>query len=347
VITAAVDLDASLDRFLDAADTFFENLAAIDLATLGIAFAFYLAHLLARTRAWRNVLQAAYPRTSVSYPRITAAYLVGAGLNSFIPARVGDAVKIFLAKRSIPRSSYPAITSSFFVQSVFDTPVGILVLIYAITQGLLPEPPELPTIPAFELSFWAENPQLLLFTITALGIAAVIVFAVLARRVEEFWSHMKQGVVVLTDLRLYLRTVFLWQSIGWGLRFFALWFFLEAFGLDGSFQNVMLVMSVVAVSTVLPFTPGGAGAQQALLVATLSGASRAAVLSYSVGQQVAIAAWTMLLGFVSLLVVFRTANWRGLIKEAGEEVGEERERQESARERKAQRQGGSSDRGKT
>ena len=318
--TAAVDLGASLDRFLDAADTFFENLAAIDLAALGIALAFYLAHLLARTRAWRNVLQAAYPRTKVSYSRISAAYLIGAGLNSFIPARVGDAVKIFLAKRSVPRSSYAAITSSFFVQSVFDTPVGILVLIYAITQGLLPEPPELPTIPAFELSFWAENPQLLLFTITALGIAAVIIFAVLARRVEEFWAHIKQGVVVLTDLRLYLRTVFLWQAIGWGLRFFALWFFLEAFGLDGSFQNVMLVMSVVAVSTVLPFTPGGAGAQQALLVATLSGASRAAVLSYSVGQQVAIAAWTMVLGFTALVTVFRTTNWRGLIKDAEREV---------------------------
>lgn len=340
MITAAVDFGASLDRFLDAADTFFENLAAIDLTALGIALAFYLAHLLARTRAWRNVLQAAYPKTDVAYSRITAAYLIGAGLNSFIPARVGDAVKIFLAKRSIPRSSYPAITSSFFVQSVFDTPVGILVLIYAITQGLLPDPPELPTIPAFELSFWAENPQLLIFTITALGIAAVITFAVLARRVEEFWAHVKQGVVVLTDLGLYLRTVFLWQGIGWGLRFFALWFFLEAFGLDGSFENVMLVMSVVAVSTVLPFTPGGAGAQQALLVATLSGASRAAVLSYSVGQQVAIAAWTVILGFTSLVAVFGTTNWRGLIREAEEDVGEERERQ-------AQRQGGSSERGKT
>ena len=343
VIPAAVDFESSLDRFLDAADTFFQNLAAIDLAALGIALGFYLAHLLARTRAWRNVLQAAYPRTKVSYARISAAYLVGAGLNSFIPARVGDAVKIFLAKRSIPRSSYPAITSSFFVQSVFDTPVGILVLIYAITQGLLPEPPELPTIPAFELSFWAENPQFLVFTVTALGIAAVITFAVLARRVEEFWAKIKQGVVVLTDFGLYMRTVFLWQAIGWGLRFFALWFFLEAFGLDGSFQNVMLVMSVVAVSTVLPFTPGGAGAQQALLVATLEGGTRAAVLSYSVGQQVAIAAWTVVLGFVSLLAVFRTANWRGLIRQAEEEA----ERQSGKEDGTTQRQGGSSERGKS
>jgi len=343
VIPAAVDLESSFDRFIDAADTFIQNLAAIDVTALGIALGFYLAHLLARTRAWRNVLAAAYPRSKVSYARISAAYLIGAGLNSFIPARVGDAVKIFLAKRSITGSSYPAITSSFFVQSVFDTPVGILVLIYAITQGLLPEPPELPTIPAFELSFWADNPQLLIFTVTALGIAAVILFAVLARRVEEFWAKIKQGVVVLTDLGLYLRTVFLWQAVGWGLRFFALWFFLEAFGLDGSFENVLLVMSVVAVSTVLPFTPGGAGAQQALLVATLSGSSRAAVLSYSVGQQAAIALWTVILGFTSLVTVFRTANWRGLIRDAEADV----DRQRGTEEGTTQRQGGSSEGGKS
>jgi len=36
----------------------------------------------------------------------------------------------------------------------------------------------------------------------------------------------------------------------------------------------MLVMSVQAIANIIPFTPGGAGAQQALLVATLTGPSR-------------------------------------------------------------------------
>ena len=75
-------------------------------------------------------------------------------------------------------------------------------------------------------------------------------------------------------------------------------------------------MSVQAISTMLPFTPGGAGAQQALLVATLaSGHSRSAVLSYSVGQQIAIAAWAALLGFLALIGVFRTTDVRGLMRE--------------------------------
>jgi glycosyltransferase 2 family protein len=75
------------------------------------------------------------------------------------------------------------------------------------------------------------------------------------------------------------------------------------------------VMSVESVSKALPFTPGGAGPQQALLVATLAGPSLAAVLSFSVGQQIAVAAWAVLLGFLSLAVVFRITDWRQLLRE--------------------------------
>jgi uncharacterized membrane protein YbhN (UPF0104 family) len=318
----AVDLGNSWEEFLQGADEFFDRFGDIGWPAMALALLFYLAHLLARTRAWQNVLRAAYPETKVPYSRVTAAYLVGAGMNSFIPARIGDAVKIFLAKRSIRGSSYPAITSSFLVQTVFDTSAGILVFIYALTQGLLPEPPELPDLPAFDLAFWADNPNILIFTLTALGIATVIAFMLIARRAEAFWDRVKQGVVVLTDIPLYLRTVASWQGAGWVLRFLSFWFFLEAFHIGGSFQNVMLVMSVQAVSTLLPLTPGGAGAQQALLVATLTGPGPIAVLTYSVGQQIAVAAWAALLGFLALVFVFRTMDWRSLIRRAQAEAEE-------------------------
>jgi uncharacterized membrane protein YbhN (UPF0104 family) len=315
-----VDLGSSFESFRHGAEEFFHRLADIGWPAMVIALAFYLAHLLARSRAWQNVLRAAYPDRKVPYSRITAAYLAGAGLNSVVPARVGDAVKIFLAKRSIRRSTYPTVVSSFFVGSVFDTSAGILVFLYALTQGLLPQPPELPDLPAFDIAFWAEHPSLLLFALTALGVAVVILFAVLARRVEAFWDRVKQGAVVLTDIPLYLRTVALWQGIGWVMRFFSFWFFLEAFHIGGSFQNVLLVMSVQTVSTLLPLTPGGAGAQQALLVATLVGPGPIAVLTYSVGQQIAIAAWTVVLGALALIFVFRTTDWRRLIRSASREA---------------------------
>ena len=318
-----VDLGNSLESFRHGAEEFFHRLGDIGWPSMVIALAFYLAHLLARSRAWQNTLGAAYPDRSVPYWRITAAYLVGAGMNSVVPARVGDAVKIFLAKRSIRRSTYTTVVSSFFVGSVFDTTVGILVFLYALTQGLLPKPPELPDLPAFDIAFWAQHPSLLLFTLTALGILVVILFAVLARRVEEFWDHIKQGAIVLATPTVYLRTVASWQGVGWVMRFASYWFFLEAFHIGGSFQNVLLVMSVQTISNLLPLTPGGAGAQQALLVATLVGPGPIAVLTYSVGQQIAIAAWTVVLGAIALIVVFRTTDWRRLIRSASREAGQQ------------------------
>jgi uncharacterized membrane protein YbhN (UPF0104 family) len=352
-IPLAVDLDRSLDRFLDAAEKFFSNLAAIDWWAMAVALALYLCHLLARSRSWQNVLRAAYPERRVPYSRVAAAYLAGAGLNSFIPARVGDAVKIFLAKNSIRGSSYPAITSSFLVQTPFDTGAGILVMLYAITQGLLPPAPRLPDLPAFDIAFWAENPRVLVLVLTVLAIGLVILLAVLARRAEQFWERVKQGVVVLTEPGRYLREVASWQGVGWLFRFGAFYFFLEAFQVGGSFSNVMTVLSVQAVTGVLPFTPGGIGPQQALLVASLKGPPAAVVLSYSVGQQIAIAVWTAVLGFLALAFVFRTTNWRGVISSAQEEAREREQRERSPspaldqRDSTRQRHGGSSAAGKS
>ncbi len=213
------------------------------------------------------------------------------------------------------------------MQTIFDTTAGVLVLLYAISQGLLPEPPQLPNLPAFEISFWAEHPQVFMVVTAALLLAIAIAIYLLAHRVRRFWERVRQGVVILKTPRRYLREVAAWQGVGWLLRFTAFWFFLEAFGIGGSVGNVMLVMSVQAIANIVPLTPGGAGAQQALLVATLHGPSRTAVLSFSVGTQIAMAAWSVVLGFAAILLVFRTTDWRGLIRQAEEERDEADEAQ--------------------
>jgi uncharacterized membrane protein YbhN (UPF0104 family) len=318
------DLGSSFNFFFNSAAEFFRHLSEIRWSQFGIALLFLLAMQLARAQAWRNVLRAAYPERRIPFLPLGAAYLVGAGINAVIPAHAGDVTKVFLVKRQIPGSSYPAVTSSFLVQTVFDTSVGILVLFYAISQGLLPPLPRIPDLPAFELSFWADHPKALAFTVAGLLLALAIGIYLLAHRVRRFWARVRQGVIILAEPSRYLREVAAWQGFGWLCRFAAFWFFLEAFGIGGSIGNVMLVMSVQAIANIVPFTPGGAGAQQALLVATLTGPSRTAVLSFSVGTQIAMAAWSVVLGFAAVLLVFRTTDWRGLIKQAQDEADEEK-----------------------
>lgn len=313
------DFASSAESFARAAAQFFDHLSDIHWTPFALALLCLAAMQLARARAWRNVLHAAYPGVRISFLRLSAAYLAGAGINAIIPAHAGDVTKVFLVKRQIPGSSYPAVTSSFLVQTVFDTTVGVLVLLYAVSQGLLPKPPQLPNLPAFEISFWAEHPQVFLILLGALLLAIAIAIYLLAHRVRRFWDRVKQGVVILFRPQRYLREVAAWQGVGWLLRFAAFWLFLEAFGIGGSVGNVMVVMSVQAIANIVPFTPGGAGAQQALLVATLKGPSRTAVLSFSVGTQIAMAAWSVVLGFTAILLVFRTTDWRGLIRQAQED----------------------------
>jgi glycosyltransferase 2 family protein len=310
------DLQSNFNNFFEASAEFFRHLSEVDWTTFALALACLLGMQLARAWAWRNVLRAAYPDKRIPFLPLAAAYLAGAGINAVVPAHAGDVTKVFLVKRQIPDSSYPAVTSSFLVQTVFDTSVGLLVLLYAISQGLLPPLPRIPDLPAFEISFWADHPRLFLIAVGVTLSAIVIAVYLLAHRVRRFWARVRQGLVILTEPSRYLREVAAWQGVGWLFRFAAFWFFLEAFGIDGSIGNVMLVMSVQAIANIIPFTPGGAGAQQALLVATLSGPSRTAVLSFSVGTQIAMAAWSVVLGFTAILLVFRTTDWRGLIRQA-------------------------------
>ncbi|HET7121790.1 MAG TPA: lysylphosphatidylglycerol synthase transmembrane domain-containing protein [Solirubrobacterales bacterium] len=325
------DLQDNFEAFFNRSAEFFRHLSEIDWTTFALALLCLLAMQLTRAWAWRNVLRAAYPDKRIPFLPLAAAYLAGAGINAVVPAHAGDVTKVFLVKRQIPDSSYPAVTSSFLVQTVFDTSVGILVLLYAITQGLLPPLPRIPDLPAFEISFWADHPKTFLIVTGALLLAIAVGIYLLAHRVRRFWARVRQGLVILTTPRRYLREVAAWQGVGWVLRFAAFWFFLEAFGIPGSVGAVMLVMSVQAIANIIPFTPGGAGAQQALLVATLSGPSRTAVLSFSVGTQIAMAAWSVVLGFLAILLVFRTADWRGLIRQAQDEADSEKAAQAAGR----------------
>src|SRR5919198_237631 len=77
---------------------------------------------------------------------------------------------------------------------------------------------------------------------------------------------------------------------------------------------VLTVLGVNAVAAAVPFTPGGAGVQQAFLVKVFAGtAASSTVAAYSVGQQIAIGAFTLGLGFVALVTIFRFRSFKDVI----------------------------------
>ena len=321
--------DSSLHSFFDAVGKFFSNLADIGWGALALGMLFHALNLTFRSRAAFNVLRAAYPAERFQWRRIWGAYVAGVGFNSVVPARGGDIIKIFLVKSSIPNSSFPAVGAALAVDAIFDSSVGIIVLVFAFTQGVFPKPPDFSKLNAFDLSFFANHPRFALFFITALAVLALVAFALLSARVKAFWARVRQGLTILRDRRRYLREVYAIQGLGWVCRFVGFWFLLEAFHVGGSVRNVLLVFGVNAVSTIVPFTPGGAGVQQALLVKVFSGtASGATVAAYSVGQQIATAITSFALGLGAVFFIFRFRSFKEVIR-AGR-ADEEREKARGA-----------------
>ncbi len=311
---ASASVGQSISSFLNAAGQFFSDLAAVHWPALFLGLLFFGLNLALRSRAFFNSLRAAYPAVSFQWRRIFGAYVAAVGFNNIVPARGGDIIKLFLTKSSIPGSRYPTVASAFFVESIFDVCVGVLVLIFAFTQGVFPKPPDFSKLSSFDISYLAEHFRLTLFLITVLAIVGLVAFALLSVRAKAFWDRVRQGLTILGDRPRYLREVAALQALGWGARFAAFWFLLDAFRVGGSVTNVLLVFAINQVAGAVPFTPGGAGVQQALLVKVFSASAPAAVVAaYSVGQQIAIAAFTALLGLGAIVFVFRFRSFKEVI----------------------------------
>lgn len=294
---------------------FFTRLASVYWPALFVGLLLYSLNLALRSRAAFNVLRAAYPDAQFRWREVAGAYLAAYGANAVFPARPGDVARLFLLHRSVPNSSYPTLAASFLVENIFDTAIGILILIFAFSEGVFPKPPDLSKLGAFDLSFLAAHPRFTLFQLTSLAVLALVAFAILSTRVQAFWHRVRQGWAIVRDRRRYLRQVAALQLAGWLARFACFWFLLEAFGIGGSVRNVLLVFGVAAVSSMVPLTPGGAGVQQALLVKVFAGTASAATLAaYSVGQQIAIAAFSFALGLGAIVGIFRLRSFRQVIR---------------------------------
>jgi uncharacterized membrane protein YbhN (UPF0104 family) len=299
---------------LDAIEVFFENLAAVNFGPLGLAILCHFAKMLAATRAWRNIVADAYADARVRWSSLLGAYAAGVGINAVLPARGGDLVKLYLAKRSIPESTYTTLTATLLVQSIFDFLVASILLLWAIQQGVLPGLDVLPHLPSFDFSWFFANPRASAAILAALFIGLVILAVWLEHHVTAFRARVAQGFTVLGDRPRYLRRVALWQTVDWVLRIITVYLFLLAFDVEADLHNALLGQVANSLSTVLPISPGGIGTEQALIVYVLSGeAASSALLSLSVGMKLTLTVVNVVLGFAALFLMLRTFRFRRLV----------------------------------
>jgi uncharacterized membrane protein YbhN (UPF0104 family) len=306
----------TISHLFSNAGTFFAQIANLSWGALLIGLALYGVYLLLRSRALWAAVQAAYPETRVRWRDIWGAYMVGYAINNVLPLGGGNVGQLFLTRLAIPPASYPTIAAALSTGLVFDWFMGLLVVAFSFTQGVFPKPPDFSKLPAFDISFFASNMRFTLFFLTGMGVLFMIAFALLSARVRAFWHRVRQGFTILRDRRRYRREMCRWQFASWVARFGSYWALLDAFHIGGSVRNALLVLGVQVVASVFPFTPGGAGVQQALLLAIFAGNSH--IASFSVGQQIAIAVLSGGLGFAALVLIFRFRSFREVMARARE-----------------------------
>ena len=324
---------STIGDFSDAAGQFFANLTQLKFSSLGWALLAFLIYLGLRSRSSYNSLRAAYPDERFPWRKIWGAYVAAYGLNGVVPAGGGSVVQLMLTRISIPGSSYPTVTAALALPVLFDSVVctGLLLYAFLFNKRVFPAPKEFKSLESFDLAFLGRHPQLTIFIVTGVVVVLLVAFALLSRRLRRLWSDMRQGWAILRQPRRYLLGMCLPQLLAWGFRGATYYFLLDAFHVGASLRGALLVLAVQVIAAIVPFTPGGAGAQQALLLVIFSStASTDSVAVFSVGQQIAIVAVSLLLAFGAIVLIFRYRSFRAVIRAAREHREQERKRADHA-----------------
>ena len=296
----------SVRSFLHACQRFLGHLADVQAKWLAVAALLLAVNLMLRSRGWQNILRAAYPDSRIRLRDAAAAYMIGVGVNTFAPARGGDVVKVYVIDQKVEEANAPTTVATLIVETIFDFFAGGVLLIWAYVTGAIPRLPEIPHAPAFEFSLIARHETASAIVLVVVLAAGIVTVRWLSHHARRFWIRVQQGVSILRTPRRYLTGVVPYQALGWSCRIASAYYMLEAFNIEPTIRRALLVVAVGVVSTMLPFTPGGAGAQQALLAIVLAGASSSAeILAFSVGNQAVATVTSGTVGVLAMLIVFR------------------------------------------
>jgi uncharacterized protein (TIRG00374 family) len=303
-----------MGEFLHALHVFWHHLAAVHWELLALALAFHLLRLVLRAFAWREILRAAYPGVRLRFAGVFGAYVAGVGVNSVAPARSGDLVKLFLIHRRLPDSSYATLAPTLISETVLDFFVAAGLMIWALSIGVLPTHEVYSRLPTVDWRFFIRHEQATSIALVSLVVLAIIAFAVIVEHGGDLRARFFQGFAVFAQPRRLLLGVLFPQAISWLCRLLSVYEFLRAFDVPASLHNALLVMVVDSLATLFPATPGGAGTKQGLIVFLFRGSaiSTSALLALSVGMNVALTVFNVVVGGVAIALMARTLSWKRL-----------------------------------
>jgi hypothetical protein len=254
-----------------------------------------LAQAAVRSRAWRNLLVATFPGSSVRWRDAYGATLVTHGAGIFLPMHGEEAVRVRLMNDRIKGSSVPAVAATAGVDALFD--VVLTAVLVGVSAWLGATVVDWHAIAAHPL-------KPLLFA--ALVLAAIVTAVVaLRRKARGLGDDLRQGVMIFKHRGAYTRTVLGWQLADFGLQLATLYLLLVAFGFGApTLVSVVLIRTAQRVTVSLPgFLE--TGSQQAMIVAILSqvGFPAGQAFGFGFGSKVTISGLTLALALIAARIM--------------------------------------------
>jgi Lysylphosphatidylglycerol synthase TM region len=297
----AAEIAAAIERALA---SFVEAVSGAAPGWLALGVLLHLGNQVARGRGWCALLRMAAEGDPCLRRRdAIAAWMAGAGTAGVASARGGDAVRVLLLRRRLPRAGCPVLAGTLVAEGVGEVATGALLLAVALLAGV---GPELGMPPAGALPW-----------VLAAVVAVAAVAGIVARvpRLRRFATGVGHGCASLRAPSAYARGVLPWQLTSRVLRLAALACFLAAFGLPATPAAVLLVVAAQSGGRLLPFAPASVGAGAAMLAASFAPVTGTAVpaaelTAFFIGTSAVLTAVGTAL---ALAICLRTVPWRELV----------------------------------
>jgi uncharacterized membrane protein YbhN (UPF0104 family) len=251
----------------------------------------FLAQTAVRSRAWRNLLVATFPGSSVRWRDAYGATLVTHGAGIFLPMHGEETVRVGLMKDRITGASGPAVAATAGVDVLFDVILTVVLVGVSAWLGAA-------VVDWHEIAAHPLKPVLFAALVLAAIVTAVVA---LRRKARGLGDELRQGVVIFRHRGAYTRTVLGWQLADFALQLATLYLLLVAFGFGApTLVSVVLIRTAQRVTVSLPgFLE--TGTQQAMTIAILSqvGFPAGQAVGFGFGSKVTTSGLTVALALIA------------------------------------------------
>jgi uncharacterized membrane protein YbhN (UPF0104 family) len=259
--------------------------------------------------AYYGIIRYAYRDSGVTLWPIVAAYAVGVGMNSFLPANIGTFVTLLMFVAIVPGATFAGIIAVYLVNKIFFTVVGAVVYLLLFLEAG----------EAFdvELGWLRDHPGLFLVCVGGGVVLVVMLVRLFWRKLKGLWDQARQGGRILGDPTAYALRVLLPQIASYAAKVGVIAVFLAAYAIPVTFSSVVHVIGSSSAANMTSVTPGGVGVTQAANVVALRDyADSETATAYSLSQQLVTSATNVTYALILVIAVFGWSGGRMLVSDS-------------------------------